>query len=144
MPIVYKLINPINNKIYYVGYTERKLSERLFDHLQSDPQQTTKKLLKAKLQPIMEVIEEGENVTKHTETFWIKRLHSEGIELENISDIVNLEYLHRPSKAILSNSLTENERLRIALMEILDQLPLSSSVGIVIRIKHICETALSI
>jgi len=144
MPIIYSLIDPTKNEIYYIGYTERTIDERLKDHLRTPITNRTKILLGVKINPIIKTVEEGIHVNKQTELFWIKKLHSEGVILENQSGIVDLEYLKRETKSDFSKHLPENERLRIALIEILNELPHESSVPIVVRIKHIAENALSL
>ena len=46
MPTIYKLINPLNNEVYYIGYTERNIEDRLKDHLQTPKHETTRNLIK--------------------------------------------------------------------------------------------------
>ncbi len=144
MPTIYKLINPINREIYYVGYTERSAKARLEDHINGPGHETSKVLKKAKIKPIVEILETGEHVTIDTELLWIKKLYQEGHKLENSSGIITAEYLKRKTKASLANKLPEPQRLRIALQEILDELPFSATIPIVIRVRHIAETALLI
>ena len=148
MPIVYSLRNPLNNKIYYVGFTVKSATERLFGHLSKQLQPTTRQLVEQGLQPIIEVIEDGADVDKITEMYHIKRLLSEGYKLENRDGVVNYQnretLLNIPKALRDSLQLTENERLKIALKEVMNELPLSSSTPIVIRIKTIIEWALSI
>lgn len=146
MPTVYLLRNPENNNIYYVGYTIQAPSKRLLAHISSGTQITTQYLVSNNLAPIIEIIEEGEDVTKETETYYIKHYYSKGHKLENIDQVFNYQAKAAQIETPLSmkdKTLTRLELMRTALHEILKELPLSSSIPIVKRIKNICETALS-
>jgi len=141
MPTVYKLINPVNETIYYVGYTTKAINIRLLGHMtHSKKLPTTELLLNSGLTPIIEIIEEGKNVTMETENYWIKKLKSEGYTLENTANgrkPLLLEPRNPQAKYI------GDDKLKIALQQILDELPLSSSIPIVQRIKKIAEKALA-
>ena len=148
MPTIYTLKNPINNCIYYVGYTTKRIEERLVGHLRAPKCETTKMLVNIGVSPIIEIVESGESVTTQTELYWIKKLNSEGIQLENKDGLINYqsrELIGNIPKGLLNNiDLTIEEKQRQALELILSELPLSSSTPIVLRIKTIIEWALSL
>ena len=146
MAIVYLLKNPVNDVVYYVGYTEKTLTERFVSHLHSKIQPTTKLLIASGRMPTAEIIEENPEVTRQTESYWIKRLLSEGCPLENIlipadkkATIANI-----PIELLNTLNLSDEERLRFAMDFILKELPLSPTIPIVQRIKTICEWSLSL
>lgn len=96
MPIIYRLINPTTNKTYYVGFTTKTIKERLLGHIIKPQSKSTIDLITAGLNPIIECIEEGEQVSKETEMYWIKRLSFEGHFLENRDGLIvyqNKDYL---------------------------------------------------
>lgn len=147
MPKVYKLINPNNNITYYVGYTEKSLQERLCGHLYEQKQKTTKDLIAKGLKPIIECIEEGDEITKDLETYWIQRLTNQGVYLENRDKVINYQnkdYLYElPTELLNTVNLTEAERYKAAINLVLEEMPLSVSVPILIRIKAILEWAVA-
>ena len=147
MPTIYKLINPLTDKTYYVGFTTKTITERLVYHLINPISKSTIDLIAAGLKPIIEVIEEGDNVTTETEKYWIKRLDFEGHFLENRDGLIvyqNRDYIFTiPDNLLNSIDMTDNERLALSIKIVLDELPLSSNIPIVIRIKTILEWALS-
>lgn len=147
MPTVYKLINPLTKKTYYVGFTIKSLTERLMGHMMSPQSKTTKDLIDIGVTPIIELIEEGENVTKETEMYWIKKLSFEGHYLENRDGLIvyqNRDYIFEiPEQLLNSIEMSENDRLKSAISIVLDELPLSSNVPIIIRIKTILEWAIN-
>jgi hypothetical protein len=141
MPTVYKLINPLTEQIYYVGYTTKHITVRLMGHLAINKQLPTTQLLQKKnILPIIQVIEEGDGVTMQTENYWIKKLKDEGHKLENTGP--------GPQPAIFEirrePKYNGDNKLKMALQSILDELPLGSSIPIVQRIKNIAENALSL
>ena len=146
MPIVYKLIDPRDNRIYYVGYTEKTIEDRLIGHLSISKHKTTIDLVANNLCPLIEVIEEGSHVTKDCEMYWIKRLSAEGSYLENIDGLVNYQnkdgIFDIPESLLNSLAITTEQRYLVAIETVLNELPLSSSVPIIIRIKTILEWAL--
>jgi len=147
MSIIYKLIDPRDNRIYYVGYTEKTLTDRLIGHLYVSIHKTTIDLVTNNLCPIIEAIEDSESVTKETEMYWIKRLSGEGVYLENKDGLVN--YQNRDGLFVIPEALLNSlpislkQRYHGAIEAVLDELPLSSSVPIIIRIKTILEWALN-
>lgn len=147
MPIVYKLIHPITMDVYYVGYTEKPLQERLLGHITTKKSKTTKDLVDNGLLPIIKEIESGDGVTKETETYWIQRLTNQGVYLENRDKVVNYQnrdYLFEiPSQLADNLNLSNEERYLAAINLVLDEMPLSVSVPILIRIKTILEWAIS-
>lgn len=147
MPIVYKLISPLTQKTYYVGFTEKSLTERLIGHMVLPKSKTTKDLIDIGLVPIIELIEEGENVTKETEMYWIKKLSFEGHYLENRDGLIvyqNKDYIFQiPEQLLNFIEMGETDRPKSAISIVLDELPLASSVPIIIRIKTILEWAIS-
>lgn len=82
MPIVYKLINPITNNPYYVGFTTQPIKYRLVQHLYKRKYETTKSLISTGNMPIIEIIVQGDTVTLSDEKYWIKEL-SKIYKLEN-------------------------------------------------------------
>lgn len=147
MPTVYSLKSPTNNEIYYVGYTEKTISERLIGHLASLVHETTKNLASEGLSPVIEIIEEGVNVNKITELYWIQKYHSDGHKLENRDGLVN--YQSRNNAGFLDEELLKLydlepvERYLFALNKIKSELPLSSNIPIILRIKNIIETTIA-
>lgn len=145
MAIVYKLINPINDVVYYVGFTKLNLLTRLGGHIREGKHPTTKMLIEREMMPSIEILEEGENVTTQTEKYWIKKLSDEGHPLENSVGYRDGGKKYDRFQAIKNKSKSEDEtRLRIALQQILDELPISPSIPIVRRIKSIAQSALSV
>lgn len=148
MPKIYKLINPENDVTYYVGYTDKPLQQRLIGHLYSKKQKTTNDLIIKGLLPKIELIEEGEGVTKDTETYWIERFTNEGVYLENRDKVIryqNRDYLYElPSQLIDTMQISELERYKTAIDLVLGEMPLSVSVPILIRIKAILEWAINL
>lgn len=147
MPTIYKLINPLTNSPYYVGYTTKDAKIRLMGHL-VQPTATTKYLIECGHKPLMEVIESGDYVTKETETHWIKLLHLKGYSLDNKDGIVvyqNRDYIFNiPGDLLNSIEMSKEERLLNAIELTLEELPLSSNVPIILRIKTILEWAIGI
>lgn len=146
MPIVYKLINPVNHRPYYVGFTTRSKEERLLGHCNLPVHRSTIELLKIDLLPVIEVIAEGEHVTKETEMFWIKELaiiHP----LENVDGLINYQerknFFDLPLEVQSGIKLSKEDRHRIAIELLLKEMPLSSSVPIMIRIKNLLDWAVS-
>lgn len=144
MPIVYKLINPVNHLPYYVGYTAKSTSERLLGHCNIPVHRSTIELLNIDLLPVIEVIDEGEHVTKATEMYWIKKL-SQSHALENIDGLVNYQerknFFDLPKEIQNEINLSIEDRYRIAIELLLKEIPLSSSVPIMIRIKNLLDWA---
>jgi len=147
MPIVYKLINPNNNVVYYVGYTTQTLEQRLIGHLVHQNQKTTKDLVSNGLKPKIECIEEGETVTKETEMYWIQRFKNEGIYLENRDGVINYQnrdwITEMPVELLNTIEMPDSERYKAAIELVLSEMPLSVSVPILIRIKTILEWAVN-
>jgi len=146
MPIVYKLIDPRDNRTYYVGYTEKDLQSRLLGHMMVSIHKTTIELISNNLCPKIEIIEDGDLVTKETEMYWIKRLASEGVYLENRVGVVNYQnrdgIFEIPEVLLNSLSISSEQKYKSAIEVVLDELPISSSVPIVIRIRTILEWAI--
>ncbi len=146
MPIVYKLIHPIEKRIYYVGYTEKSLNERLLGHIATSTHKTTLELVSQGLSPEIQSIEEGEHVTKDTEMYWIKRLAQEKVYLENRDGIINYQdkgYIFKiPEKLLNSIEMPIEDRYKCAIGIVLDELPMNPTVPIIQRIKVILEWAL--
>jgi len=148
MPTVYSLKNPINNEIYYVGYTEKTISERLIGHLASLVHETTKSLAEQGLSPIIEIIEEGVNVNKVTELYWIQKYSADGHKLENRDGLINYQSRNNAGfsdeELLKLYDLEPAEQYLFALNKIKAELPLSSNIPIVLRIKNIIETVVSL
>lgn len=147
MAIVYQLIHPKTRSIYYVGYTERPILERLANHIVAQTQKTTRDLIEAGLMPIIEVIEEGINVTRDTETYWIQRYSAQGYYLENKDKVIkyqNRDYLYTlPTKLLNSIEFTECERYKAAIDLVLDEMPRYVSVPILMRIEALLNWAIN-
>jgi len=144
MPTIYKLINPLTNEVYYIGYTERKIEERLKDHLRTPKHETTKTLIKGCYSPIIEQVETGEHITKSDELRIIKQYHKDGHKLENISGIDGFNKGLNNDDIKYLSTLPKEEQYKIALNKILKELPLNATYPIVLRIKDIAETVLSL
>lgn len=145
MPIIYQLKNPETDCIYYVGYTEKSIQERLIRHLSQQSQKTTQDLVAKGLCPIIEAIETGDNVTKETEIYWIQRIANQGIYLENRDGLINYQnrdYIYTfPAELLNTMGLSDTERYKAAIDLVLSEMPRSISVPIMIRIKAILEWA---
>ena len=145
MATVYSLTNPINGNVYYVGFTTKRIEERLLGHLAKPNTETTRMLVNIGLSPIINIIESGEIVSKETELYWIKKLNEEAVLLENKDGLINYQKRTGNISDNLLNSieLTSEEKMRSSLEMIIKELPLSSSIPIVQRIKKLAEWALS-
>jgi hypothetical protein len=145
MPIVYKLINPVNDTIYYVGFTTQTLQQRLIGHLVNQNQKTTKDLVSSGLKPKIECIEEGEGVSMENEMYWIQRLTNEGVYLENRDGVINYQnrdwIFDMPTELLNTIEMPDYERYKAAIDLVLSEMPRSVSVPILIRIKTILEWA---
>jgi len=98
---IYGLIDPRNNKIFYVGYTYN-LKKRLYEHIYSYnlndnryKKSIIEKILNAGLKPEMKIIDECEyifnkelNMFEHErlEIYYIKKYKEEGIKLTNLTE----------------------------------------------------------
>jgi hypothetical protein len=115
-------------------------------HMIQPQSKSTIDILEAGLKPIIEIIDEGLHITKETELYWIKRLAFEGHFLENRDGLVvyqNKDYIFKiPDNLLNTIEMGESERLKCAISIVLDELPESSSVPIVIRIRTILEWAI--
>lgn len=144
MPTIYKLINPINHAPYYVGYTSKSVEERLLGHCNIPIHMSTIALLSIDLLPVIEVIEDGDHVTKVTEMYWIKKLSQQHV-LENVDGLVNYQerkiFFDLPPEVQNEIQLRVEDRHRIAIELLLKEMPLSSSVPIMMRIKNILDWA---
>lgn len=148
MNTVYSLSNPLNNNVYYVGFTTKGVIERLRWHLAVNPLPTTKFLLGKGYTPVIDILEQGDNVTIDNEKKWIQKLHNQGVVLENKDGLINyqdrgnLEFTDDEIRYL--SSLSVEERYKTVIKRVLHELPLDSSIPIVIRIKNFCETSLSL
>jgi hypothetical protein len=98
---IYVLINPLNNGIFYVGYTYN-LKKRLYEHQYSYnlndnmyKKFVIKKILNAGLKPEIKAIDECDyvfndelNMFEHErlEIYYIKKYREEGVKLTNLTD----------------------------------------------------------
>lgn len=98
---IYTLVNPLNNDVFYVGYTYN-LKKRLYEHLYSYnlndnkyKKSVIKKILIAGLKPEIKSIDEceyifnqKENMYEHEklEIYYIKKFRGDGIKLTNMTD----------------------------------------------------------
>ena len=146
MPTVYKLINPIDHSIYYIGYTEFSIEERLKMHIQTKQVETTKFILNAGLLPIIEKIEEGDNISKAIEMQYIKQYLTDGHKLDNRDGVINYQKSDlegiSPKMAYDLSLLPKEDQYKAALNLILSELPLNATYPICVRIKDIIDTIL--
>jgi hypothetical protein len=98
---IYTLINPLNNEVFYIGYTYN-LKKRLYEHLYSYNLKDNKykkwvieKITNAGLKPLINAIDECEyvfnqeqNMFEHErlEIYYIKKYRDEGIRLTNLTE----------------------------------------------------------
>jgi len=96
---IYKLINPLDKSVFYVGKTEKPPTVRLYGHLSElnnpytkndDKVEIIRTIIENKKFPIVQIIEtivcscdEDFLKSKDRETFWIKKLLKEGVSLMN-------------------------------------------------------------
>src|SRR4051812_14822890 len=97
---IYKLINPINNSVFYIGQTTRPIHIRLSGHVgqvhsksleyaNQDKNTIIKEILSAVLKPKIELIEkiainsENELDASKKEVFWIEKYIHQGYKLTN-------------------------------------------------------------
>lgn len=95
---IYSLINPLNNQVFYIGYTNnptRRLNEHIRDKYNPYKDYIINKILSNKLKPIMNVIDDceyffnqKENMFEHErlEIYYIKKYRDSGIQLTNLTD----------------------------------------------------------
>lgn len=145
---VYSLNNPLNNSVYYVGFTTKPLIYRLNDHIAKNHLPTTKYLISKGYKPTIQVLERGEYITLADEKKWIQKLHNKGVILENRDGLIN--YQDRSNlefdndEIYYLSTLSVEKRYETVIKRVLLELPLSSSIPIVIRIKNFCESALKL
>lgn len=99
---IYKLINPIDNQIFYVGYTNNP-KKRLIEHLRTKGRREKNiykdniinKIIQFGLKPEMEIIDEcsylfNSNLNKYEheilEMYYIKKYRNDGVKLANLTD----------------------------------------------------------
>jgi len=144
MPIIYKLINPLNKKPYYVGYTEEILKKRYIGHLTQSAHPTTIYLLSIDILPLIETIVSGPDVTKETEIFWIKEL-AKTFELENRDGLVKYQmkktFFDVPKEVMDQVDISEADRYKIAIDLLVKEMPRDTSIPIMIRITNILKWA---
>lgn len=95
---IYTLINPLNNEVFYIGYTNnpmRRLNAHIKYKYNSQKDYIINKILYNKLKPIMNIIDEcdyvfnrKENMFEHErlEIYYIKKYRDAGICLTNLTD----------------------------------------------------------
>ena len=92
--LIYKLIDPTNNEIRYIGKTKNSLKKRLYEHLtkrnlvpKTHKNHWIKQLLKLGLKPKIETLEITDiNNWEGREMFHIKKLRDNGVNLTNLTD----------------------------------------------------------
>lgn len=98
---IYTLVNPLNNQVFYVGYTYN-IKKRLYEHLYSYNLSDNKykksvilKILKNNLKPEIKIIDEceyvfneKENMYEHEklEIYYIDKYKKEGVKLTNMTN----------------------------------------------------------
>jgi hypothetical protein len=105
---IYTLINPLNNEVFYIGYTNnpmRRLNAHIKYKYNSQKDYIINKILYNKLKPIMNIIDEcdyvfnrKENMFEHErlEIYYIKKYRDAGICLTNLTDgggVGNIHYV---------------------------------------------------
>ncbi len=95
---IYTLINPLNNQIFYVGYTNnptRRINEHIKYKYNPLKDGIIAEILCNKLKPILKIIDEceyffnlKENMFEHErlEIYYIKKYRDSGIHLTNLTD----------------------------------------------------------
>jgi hypothetical protein len=95
---IYTLTNPLNNEVFYVGYTKnptRRLNEHIKQRYNPCKDYVIDKILHNGLKPILNVIDEceyffnqKENMFEHErlEIYYIKKYKDEGVNLTNLTD----------------------------------------------------------
>ena len=113
---IYALINPITDKVFYIGKTNRTLCRRLSEHLNFSKKEngyknnTIKKILKEGKKPIIKLIEEVDlDNWAEREKFYINDYRDKGYNLCNITDG------GEPGGNFLCKKHTEHTRLKMSL-----------------------------
>ena len=128
---IYKLINPVDGKVFYVGRTQRKLSYRLLGHLSAgrghQRGRINKKhsdfignILNTGQSPIIELIDHVGEINSeddfsfacYLEKFWILKHIEMGLTLTNKKISCTMEYIERQLtilKPHTSNSIYQLE-----------------------------------
>lgn len=95
---IYTLLNPLNNEVFYVGYTNnptRRLNEHIKYKYNQYKDSVIDKILSSELKPILIIIDECEyffnqkqNMFEHErlEIYYIKKYRDDGIALTNMTD----------------------------------------------------------
>lgn len=94
MEKIYSLIDPITNQIRYIGFTQKKLNERLWEHItlankgkKSYKYNWIRSLLTNHQLPIINLVHEVKTETwQYWEIHYIKKYHNLGYKLTNATD----------------------------------------------------------
>lgn len=147
MAYIYSLTNPLTSNVFYVGYSNKKPVIRLMAHIAQQKLKNIIELAAVDKIPVLNTLEQGDHVTTKTEKEWIVKLHGEGAKLENLEGLLSYEergyILNAPKELLDKADCDKEDKLKACLELILKELPLSSSIPIVLRIKNICEWGLS-
>lgn len=83
--VVYGLIDPVNNKIFYIGITIRPLKQRLARHIKDRRNKVIHELLKEDKMPTIKQLEVcyGYWAPIRAERRWIAKMKAAGIVLSN-------------------------------------------------------------
>lgn len=116
---IYKLINPINNTILYIGATTNELSNRLSQHLydarnrESNKSKFIYELLESGIIPIIESIEEVElNIYKEREEYWLNYYINQGHNLYNTYSKASGIVINRSFESIQRSANAKNIIIR--------------------------------
>jgi len=109
---IYKLINPIDGKVFYIGRTQRKLSYRILGHLSAGRShgkgwankkhsELISNILKVGQNPIIELVDKVDEINSeedfsfscYLEKFWILKYIGAGCTLTNGRHRYTMEYI---------------------------------------------------
>jgi len=95
---IYVLVNPLNNEVFYVGYTNnptRRLNEHIGDKYNNYKDAVIEKIINVKLKPELKIIDECDYIYdekakmcehERLEIKYIKKYRDAGVKLTNLTD----------------------------------------------------------
>ncbi len=122
MGYIYRLVDPITNRVMYIGLTTQTLQKRLSGHIKETEkalggfidltakQKWIYSLLKVGMKPIIETVQicDSDSALRRAELFWIHSYLTEGTELLNIAS----NPLIRPVDTYTFDSLSTVEQIQ--------------------------------
>lgn len=96
MIYIYKLIDPRNNEVRYIGKTinvKRRYKQHLYDKRKSHKSSWVQSLRNQKLKPIMEILEICDDNWKEREIYWIEQFDN----LTNLKEGGGTDYIRTTS-----------------------------------------------